>query len=85
MLQQMLEMVLHKFFYISTKRFANLLPFTNYHHQGLWGINLRFRICGQKRLPHANVNAGTAAGKAEKLQALDFGDQCYFTFAILFS
>ena len=64
----MMEMLLHKVSYISTKKFVNLLPFTNY--QGLWGVNLRYRTHGQKRFPHANVNAGTAAGKVDKLQAL---------------
>lgn len=34
------------------------------------GVNLRFRTCGQKCLLHANINAGTTAGKVDKLQAM---------------
>jgi hypothetical protein len=31
---------------------------------------LRYKTCGQERLPHADVNSGTTAGKVDKLQAM---------------
>jgi hypothetical protein len=72
MLQQLLEMLLHKVLHLHQEvhELATFYKLSgDVRGGGPKGVNLRFRTCGQKRLPCANVKAGTAAGKVDQLQA----------------